>query len=128
MATISWPRFMPMCSAIPSRSARANNLGMGKRYRSSRRTEVEEGGAAGSGGLRGARLRVTLLGPSSLRATDIRIPPQKKLEMLGLESCSANPPKLQQILALRTRPADRQRPRPGHTAHAISTAWLVFAA
>src|SRR3712207_242643 len=77
---------MPVCSAMPSRSARAKSLGIGSRYRSSRRTAPgrrEEAGAAAGGGaavatsgvLRGIRLRVMLPDPSSPRATAMVRPP-----------------------------------------------------
>ena len=97
MATMSWPRFMPVCSAMPSRSARANSLGIGSRYRSSSRVaalEAEAGGgvavatvppdgadaigAITSCGLRGIRRRVALPDPSSLRATAIVLPPKNE--------------------------------------------------
>ena len=93
--TMSCTRVMPVCSVMPSRSARANSLGIGKRYRSSSRMPgggIKRAGTApvvgpgretagGAGladsvgelllprGLRRGRRRVVLPDPSSLRAT-----------------------------------------------------------
>src|SRR5438552_3721524 len=95
MATINCARVMPLCSAMPSLSACAKSLGMGNRYKSSRRrgpadppgagAETAAGAVWDSAALRRDRLRVTLLDPSSLRATAMIHPPLKKVNVLEID-------------------------------------------